>query len=57
MKVDLKELITAFQKWEDGFRTNPEEFFSHEEAAEMQVSELSVKCGEYFMQLLKEGKN
>lgn len=57
MNVDLQELITAFQKWEDGFRTNPEEFFTHEEAAEMQVSELSIKRGEYFMQLLKEGKN
>ena len=57
MKVDLKDLIIAFQKWEDGFRTNPEEFSTHEEAAEMQVSELSIKRGEYFMQLLKEGKN
>ena len=57
MNVDLQELVVAFEKWEKDYRTSPEEFLTYEEVADMEVSEVSVDRGEYFLQLLKEGKN
>lgn len=57
MNVDLQELVVAFEKWENNYRTSPEEFLTYEEAADMEVSEVSIDRGEYFLQLLKEGKN
>ena len=57
MNVDLQELVIAFEKWENNCRTSPEEFLTYEEATDMEVSEVSIDRGEYFLQLLKEGKN
>ena len=57
MNVDLQELVVAFEKWENNYRTSPEEFLTESEVADMEVSEVSIDRGEYFLQLLKEGKN
>lgn len=57
MNVDLQELVVAFEKLENNYRASPEEFLTYEEAADMEVSEVSIDRGEYFLQLLKEGKN
>ena len=57
MNVDLQELVIAFEKWENNYRTSPEEFLTYEESVDMGVSEVSIGRGEYFLQLLKDGKN
>lgn len=50
----LQDFAVAFDKWEKEYRSNPTEFLSQEAMAELDVSELSIKCAEYFMQLLNE---
>ena len=52
----LQDFVIAFDKWENDYRVNPQQYLSPEECAKMQVSELSVKCAEYFMELLTENK-
>ncbi len=52
----LQDFAIAFEKWENDYRVNPTQYLSPTQCAEMQVSELSAKCAEYFMELLTEDK-
>jgi len=53
MELDLENLVKAFQKWEDNYRADPDEFLSPYQIAELEVSQVSVDRAEYFMALLK----
>jgi hypothetical protein len=53
-QIDLMNLAKAFEAWENGFRANPEEYFTAEEVAAMGVSELSASRAVYFNELLKQ---
>lgn len=49
---DLERFAKAFQKWEEGFRAEPDKFLTPEESLALEVSELSADRAAYFIKLL-----
>lgn len=49
----LQDFMIAFQKWEDDFRINPENYQTSEDTANADVSEVSQDRAVHFMALLK----
>lgn len=44
----------AFEAWESQFREYPDDFFTHEEAAAMEVATLSEQRAIFFMAFLRD---
>lgn len=54
MEYSIKDFAKAFELWKTDFRVNPEQYFTYEEIAEMNVSEVSAERAEYFIALLNK---
>ena len=52
----LQDFVIAFEKWENDYRVNPSNYYTHDETANMEVSSVSIKRAEHFMDLLTENK-
>jgi hypothetical protein len=53
MTYTLQDFAGAFQKWEEDYRANPEEFLTQEQASQLGVDDLAKERAEFFMALLK----
>jgi len=52
----IKYCAKVFEAWEKDFRVQPEQYLTHEQCAEMGVSELSADRAAYFCKLWEELK-
>lgn len=52
----LQDFVIAFEKWENDYRVNPTNYYTPDETADQEVSEVSIGRAEYFMDLLTENK-
>lgn len=52
----LQDFVVAFEKWENDYRISPSNYYTPDETAGMQVSEVSISRAEHFMDLLTENK-
>lgn len=53
----LQDFVIAFEKWENDYRVNPTNYYTPDETANQEVSEVSIRRAEHFMDLLtNDGK-
>lgn len=57
MPLTLQQIAEAFERWEQGFRTQPEKFLTPAECAAMNVNQLSADRAVYFCEMLKPVSN
>lgn len=51
----LEDFAIAFEKWENDYRVSPSNYYTAEQTATMQVSDVSANRAMHFMALLEDG--